>query len=249
MNKTNLKSLISEVVNEVMTETTPPNFPKNLRDKLVKQYGETPKAYATMWSIHNKKNEGDATASKIYELGGMTAGLVNRAEGAQPPGSFGLEQEGLGDWAGWGKKTPAQDTSEKRLEKAGFQYTHHFPADDQDDPEQKMTIVMQKKVRYQTFSGEIEPDGTVSGENVDTFLKNMKARGLREHAGENNMADPEEKREVAIGKQILQLCAQGEKDGGYVSVKGYSVSSYDKIAKLAEELIRMHGSSITETKK
>ena len=165
-----------------------------------------------------------------------------------------VQKEGLGDWAGWGKKTPAQDTSEKKLEQAGFEYTHHFPSDSQDDPDEKMTIVMQKKIRYQTFSGEIEPDGTVSGEPVEVFLRNMKARGLREHSGENDMADPEEKREVAIGKQILQLCAQGEKGEETIADKGHpfrygkSVSTYDQISALAEELIRMHGSSITENK-
>lgn len=75
-----------------------------------------------------------------------------------------------------------------------------------------------------------------------------------EHSGETDMADPEEKREVAIGKQILQLCAAGEKGEETIADKGHpfrygkSVSTYDQISALAEELIRMHGSSITENK-
>lgn len=203
----------------------------------------------------------------------------------------GLE-EGLGDWAGWGKKTPEQETSEKKLEQAGFQYTHHFPEQDREDPDERMVVIMQKKRGPRTLSGEIGSDGSVNGQSVDEFLAWAKQATLREgkfnigYEGgkpsdrwrevidaidtddaynkgkarhpkfppdsigpvsndETDMDDPEEKREVQIGKQILKLCAEGEKNGGMISVKGYSVSSYDKIAKLAEELIRMHGVSIT----
>lgn len=41
-----------------MMEKAPPNFDPALEKKLLKQYaGEPEKAYATMWTIHNKKNE------------------------------------------------------------------------------------------------------------------------------------------------------------------------------------------------
>ena len=102
-----------------------------------------------------------------------------------------------------------------------------------------MVIIMQRKKGPSTYSGEIEPDGTVSGEPVDVFISNFQKRGLREH-DETNMRDPEEKREVKIGKQILQLCANGEK------IAGTNKTTYNQISILAEELIRMHGVSITE---
>lgn len=37
-----------------MNEGTPPGFPKDIKAKIIKQYGETPKAYATMWTLHKK---------------------------------------------------------------------------------------------------------------------------------------------------------------------------------------------------
>jgi len=41
-----------------MMEKSPPNFDPALEKKLLKQYASEPaKAYATMWDIHNKKNE------------------------------------------------------------------------------------------------------------------------------------------------------------------------------------------------
>ena len=48
-------SLMKEMYN--LSETVPPNFPKDLRDKLIKQYGNSEKAYATMWSLHNKHGD------------------------------------------------------------------------------------------------------------------------------------------------------------------------------------------------
>lgn len=40
-----------------MNEGTPPGFPKDIKAKIIKKYGKTPKAYATMWTLHKKLNE------------------------------------------------------------------------------------------------------------------------------------------------------------------------------------------------
>lgn len=80
MKKTELKALIREAVEEVMAEfaplgvaeeklneKTPPNFPRALEKKLLAQYKDTPqKAYATMWTIHNAKNEGNERVCEMW---------------------------------------------------------------------------------------------------------------------------------------------------------------------------------------
>jgi hypothetical protein len=67
MNKSELKNLINEAINEAMNESAPPNFPRALEKKLLAKYKDTPqKAYATMWTIHNKKNEGDQRVCEMW---------------------------------------------------------------------------------------------------------------------------------------------------------------------------------------
>lgn len=44
-----------ELDKDTKTESAPPGFPQDLENKIKKQYGsDSPKAYATMWKIHNK---------------------------------------------------------------------------------------------------------------------------------------------------------------------------------------------------
>ena len=76
MNKTQLKELVRQVVKEAiglgvaetnLDESAPPNFPPALEKKLLSQYKDTPqKAYATMWKIHNAKNEGHAKVNEMW---------------------------------------------------------------------------------------------------------------------------------------------------------------------------------------
>lgn len=75
MNKSELLSLIKESVEEVMQEFSrleekaPPGFPPALEKKLLDQYKDNPgAAYATMWEIHNAKNEGHEQANRVCEL-------------------------------------------------------------------------------------------------------------------------------------------------------------------------------------
>ena len=50
-----------------LNETTPPNFPKALHDKLLKQYkGEEEKAYATMWKIFYEKEKGHKKVNEMW---------------------------------------------------------------------------------------------------------------------------------------------------------------------------------------
>lgn len=67
MKKSFLKKIIKEVISEIVTESAPPNFPPALEKKLLTKYKHDPsKAYATMWSIQNKKNEGDKKVNEMW---------------------------------------------------------------------------------------------------------------------------------------------------------------------------------------
>lgn len=83
MNKSKLKALVREVISEMysedfaplgvaeekepLTEKAPPNFPKKLHDKLLKQYEDDPsKAYATMWKIFHAKNSGNKRVDEMW---------------------------------------------------------------------------------------------------------------------------------------------------------------------------------------
>ena len=54
--KQNLKDIIKECISEILRESAPPGLSKSIIHKVEKQYGkDSPKAYATMWAIHNKQ--------------------------------------------------------------------------------------------------------------------------------------------------------------------------------------------------
>ena len=77
MKRNELKQLIREVIKEFaplgvadevkLDEIAPPHFPRALEKKLLAQYKDTPqKAYATMWKIHNAKNEGNQRVCEMW---------------------------------------------------------------------------------------------------------------------------------------------------------------------------------------
>ena len=80
MKRSELKSIIREAIEEVMNEfaplgvaetrldeKTPPNFPKALHDKLLKQYkDDESKAYATMWKIFYAKDGGHKKMNEMW---------------------------------------------------------------------------------------------------------------------------------------------------------------------------------------
>jgi len=86
MKRDELKALIRETVQEYISESgvsfaplgvaeeqkplmekTPPNFPKKLHDKLLKQYADDEsKAYATMWKIFYEKEKGHKKVNEMW---------------------------------------------------------------------------------------------------------------------------------------------------------------------------------------
>ena len=76
MKKSELKKLIKQIVTEAiglgvaetnLQESAPPDFPPALEKKLLAQYKDVPqKAYATMWKMHNAKNEGHAKVNEMW---------------------------------------------------------------------------------------------------------------------------------------------------------------------------------------
>ena len=76
MNKVQLKQLVRQIVKEAIglgvaetniQESAPPNFPAALEKKLLNQYKDVPqKAYATMWKMHNAKNEGNQRVCEMW---------------------------------------------------------------------------------------------------------------------------------------------------------------------------------------
>jgi hypothetical protein len=255
MKKSSLFKFITESINEAMAESTPPHFPGKLKQKLISRYGETPKAYATMWALHKKLQEGDRRVKEMWianecatcgcgdptddhlpkveengesdmsdpaekrevEIGKAILKLcdpnlpdcgdlsqiellaqelikMHKDNYSGPPRTAieaslrrkarrereRLQNESIGDWAGWGKETPVQKASEDKLTKLGFQYTHHFPENEEDDPEQRMVIVMSKRRGPTTFTCQIGSDGSANGELIDAYIKNFRARMLRE---------------------------------------------------------------------
>ena len=84
MNKDQLKQLVRQIVKEAIglgvagtniQESAPPDFPATLKKKLLSRYKDVPqKAYATMWKMHNAKNEGNQRVCEMwaaYENKGM----------------------------------------------------------------------------------------------------------------------------------------------------------------------------------
>jgi hypothetical protein len=74
MKQSELREIIQEAISEIseaiglgVAESTPPNFPKGIKDKIFKQYGkDSPKAYATMWAIKKKLDEGDQRVKEMW---------------------------------------------------------------------------------------------------------------------------------------------------------------------------------------
>jgi hypothetical protein len=76
MNKSQLKQLVRHIIKEAiglgvaesnLDESAPPNFPSALEKKLLSRYKDVPqKAYATMWKIHNAKNEGHGKVNEMW---------------------------------------------------------------------------------------------------------------------------------------------------------------------------------------
>jgi hypothetical protein len=94
MTKLNLKKLVFETIGESLDvvdnldEAAPPYFPKELVDKIIKQYGDTPETYEKMWKIYKKygnkiqemwiawENKNKNTTMKMSELKQLIGKIV-----------------------------------------------------------------------------------------------------------------------------------------------------------------------------
>jgi len=190
MKKTEIQKLIRESINEMMTETAPPNFPKSLHDKLIKHYGETPKAYSTMWAIHNKKNEGDVRVNEM--------------------------------WAAWENKDVSED--------------HDPDQDERDDFDRKINRHNQSHPSRFPCPTCKTPNALSSWEKKQGYQYKDCAdseEGVFEHA-EGDVNNPEEKREVEIGRLIKRII-------NTISPANNQQAKLTQIVALADELIQMHG--------
>jgi hypothetical protein len=83
-----------------------------------------------------------------------------------------------------------------------------------------------------------ESFGYKDDENEDKFIKdspNVRPLKKEEH-GESDMSNPEEKREVVIGKELLQIVEKL-----YPHIPREFMHQFMKIKLLASELVRIHG--------
>jgi hypothetical protein len=75
-------------------ESAPPDFPKALHDKLLKQYkGEEEKAYATMWKIFYAKDKGHKKMNEMWTAWENKS--MNEAEEAAPEGEVDHDETDL----------------------------------------------------------------------------------------------------------------------------------------------------------
>lgn len=97
---------------------------------------------------------------------------INSTEGETVPDNS--MQEGVGDWAGWGRETPEQQKCVKYLDGLGFERDTHSPEESEEDPYQKIVIMMSRKIRHSTRYAEIGSDGSVNGESLEDFIKSLR---------------------------------------------------------------------------
>ena len=213
MNKSELKNLINEAISEAMTESAPPKFPRALEKKLLSQYKDNPaKAYATMWTIHNKKNEGDQRISEMwmaYEEKGKKEGLsespqedllyveyVSEMRDEEPfmmgnqkfqfvNAKYPDGKTDIGVYAFSGDVVYAYDAFRKM-----YNIKENHDEADMSNPEEKKEVGIAKKMK----------------KHIDAFLK-MHGQ-LDEVGGETDTSDPAEKKEVDHATEIKKLSAE-----------------------------------------
>lgn len=202
MKRSQLKALIRETVEEVLAisplgvadevqqlnEKSPPDFPKALHDKLLKQYkGEEDKAYATMWKIFYAKKKGHKKIDEMWtawenkgmteQAGGTITVKANVQNNVYPMTSeeieaavkkYGVQIKFLGD-AAFGTSTSDS-----------YSFTLTGP------------------------SGQV--DALVDKLSEDNGIEFQDAT-LKEH-DETDLSNPEEKREVELANQIKKLAAE-----------------------------------------
>ena len=162
---------------------------------------------------------------KLFEnIGGNTFKLITESVEEINPNTKHV-REGLKKVFGSGAKS----LSYKRVQGVGLGYIKHVE-------EAKKTAIQEARILAKEY-------GYTDNENAQAFVKENDFSKLSaenpEHSmakmssdepqsDETNMGNPAEKREVQIGKEIIQLC------------NGYD-NNFPRIVELAKELIQMHG--------
>lgn len=199
MNKSQLKQLVRQIVKEAiglgvaetnLQESAPPDFPPALEKKLLSRYKDTPqKAYATMWKIHNSKNEGNQRVCEMW------AAWENKGMNEQAGGNVSVKAT---------VENNVYPMSEQEIEavvkKHGVQIK--FLGDAAFDTETLSNYSF-------TLTG---PSG-----QVDSAVEELSDEGngidfedvkLEESHDETDMNNPEEKREVELAKKAKAAAAE-----------------------------------------
>ena len=226
MNKSELKNLINEAISEAMTESAPPKFPRALEKKLLAQYKDNPaKAYATMWTIHNKKNEGDQRISEMwmaYEEKGKNEDYDPDAEERMKYNdkinSYNKKDKSRHECptcntpdalSSWEKKKGYQCSACADREEGLYESTEEAPlyveyVSQMRDEEpfmmggQKFEFVNAKYPNGKKDIGVY----AFSGDVVYAYDAFRKMYNIKENHDEADMSNPEEKKEVGIAKKM-----------------------------------------------
>lgn len=203
MNKSQLKQLVRQIVKEAiglgvaetnLQESAPPDFPPALEKKLLSRYKDVPqKAYATMWKIHNSKNEGNQRVCEMW------AAWENKGMNEQAGGNVSVKAT---------VENNVYPMSEQEIEavvkKHGIQIK--FLGDAAFDTETLSNYSF-------TLTG---PSGQVDsaveelsdeGNGIDFEDAKLEERDEKKH-NEKNMNNPEEKREVELAKKAKAAAAE-----------------------------------------
>lgn len=198
MKKSDLSILIREVLTEVtscgsMTEVSPPDIPKSIHDKIIKQYGDTPKAYATMWAIHNKKNEGDQRVTEMW----IAAEKRDLGENWNEPNAVHPSKKGMFK----GKSKSELESELSKLKASG----PHKKGSPEYTKEKELQFAIRAKSGWGSV-GEVKTgEAAVSDPNSPMPGEEQVMGNNCSEYDESDMSNPAEKEEVKIGTEMVSL--------------------------------------------
>jgi hypothetical protein len=219
------KSGWGKVSENELEEISPPHFPAKIKSKVINQYGKTPKAYATMWAIHNKMEEGDQRVKEMW--------MAFQEDSSA--GTKGVNKQ-ISDLLAQGKKV--YSTAIGRV-----------GAIEKVEGNSVFVRVNPRRMGVTTFDKgdpvHIEQkEGQFIVVNSKPSEKNFSIQHVSEH-NEKDLSNPEEKREVEIAKEILKLCwtdtTSKAQPNMEVPLDRMPATILKKIEVLAKELLKMHG--------
>jgi len=167
MNRSELRQIISEAVEEVMkefsplgvaemqlNEKAPPRFPKKLHDKLLKQYkDDKSKAYATMWKIFYAKKKGHKKVNEMWMAFENDSGVTKTTSKIDIP-TISLDMSDQiyrQDMANRNKKKPSlEDLEDEADRKRGWALESKNEDHDETDmsnPEENKEVELAKQIK------------------------------------------------------------------------------------------------------